>query len=162
MPASTFAQRSLFRLARIPRVGEAMPLVQSAIQSQFGNAGILLITVSIFLFAFSSIIGNYYYTESNMIFIRGKSSTFVVFRTTVILAVFLGALAGYDLAWNLADVLMGIMTVVNVVTILLLHGTANRDLRDYMRQKKAGLDPVFVASEVGIHNTDLWKDAGDY
>ncbi|MDR2487081.1 MAG: alanine:cation symporter family protein [Clostridiales Family XIII bacterium] len=141
---------------------EAMPLVQAAIQSQFGDTGILLITVSVFLFAFSSIIGNYYYTESNMIFIRGKSSSFIVFRATVIIAVFLGALAGYNLAWNLADVLMGVMTVVNVVAILLLNGTANRVLRDYSRQKKAGLDPVFVAPEVGIHNTDLWKKAGDY
>lgn len=135
----------------------AMPLVQSAISSQFGDIGILIITISVFFFAFSSIIGNYYYTESNMIFIRQKSSSFVLFRCTVIAAVFLGAIAGYDLAWNLADVLMGIMTIINVVAILLLGNTAMKVLKDYRKQKKAGENPVFFAADVGLDNTDLWR-----
>ncbi len=139
----------------------AMPLVQAAVSSQFGPIGIIVITVSIFFFGFSSIIGNYYYTESNMYYIRGKSTSLRIFRSTVVLAVFQGSLAGYDFAWNLADVLMGFMTIVNIIAILLLSGTAVRVLRDYQAQRRAGRNPVFVAARVGLTNTELWQGEED-
>ncbi len=136
---------------------KAMPLVQAAISSQFGEAGIFLITLSVFFFAFSSIIGNYYYTESNMLFIMGKKTSLKVFRLSVVVAVFLGSIAGYDLVWNLADVLMGFMAMINIGVILALSTPAVKTIEDYTEQKKAGKNPVFVAEDVGIHNTDLWK-----
>lgn len=136
---------------------KAMPLVQAAISSQFGEAGIFLITLSVFFFAFSSIIGNYYYTESNMLFILGKKTSLKVFRLSVIIAVFLGSIAGYDLVWNLADVLMGFMAMINIGVILALATPAVKTVNDYTAQKKEGKDPVFIAEDVGIYNTDLWK-----
>lgn len=140
---------------------KAMPLVQAAVEAQFGPIGILVITVSVFFFGFSSIIGNYYYTESNMYYIRGKSSSLVIFRTTVVLAVFMGSLVGYDFAWDLADVLMGFMTIVNIISILLLSGIALRVLKDYLAQRRDGKDPFFVASSVGLNNTELWHGEAD-
>lgn len=141
---------------------QAMPLVQAAVESQFGSIGILVITISVFLFAFSSIIGNYYYTESNMLYIRRKGSSLIVFRSTVVLAVFMGSMVGYDMAWNLADVFMGFMTILNLVAILLLGGIAAKVLKDYEQQRKAGKNPVFLAANVGLHNTELWRGEEDH
>ena len=73
------------------------------------------------------------------------------------LAVFLGAQADVDLVWNLADVLMGLMATVNIVAIFLLGGRALKVLKDYTAQKKQGKDPVFIAEDVGITDTEVWK-----
>ncbi|WP_028829350.1 alanine/glycine:cation symporter family protein [Proteocatella sphenisci] len=136
---------------------KAMPLVQQAVSSQVGEWGITFITISVFLFAFSSIIGNYYYTESNVMFIQNRpDGSLTIFRITCIIAVFLGSIAGYDLAWNIADVLMGVMALINITAILLLGNTAVLVLKDYSDQRKAGKDPVFSAKAVGIKNTDVW------
>lgn len=136
---------------------KAMPLVQQAVSSQVGEWGITFITISVFLFAFSSIIGNYYYTESNVMFIQNRpDGSLTIFRITCVIAVFLGSIAGYDLAWNIADVLMGVMALINITAILLLGNTAVLVLKDYSDQRKAGKDPVFSAKAVGIKNTDVW------
>ncbi len=135
----------------------AMPLMQAAMASQFGKIGILFITISIVFFAFSSIVGNYYYTESNMIYINRNRKSFVGFRCSVIVIIFIGCIAGADLVWNLADVLMGCMTIVNVSVILLLGSIPMKILRDYSKQKSAGKNPVFKAKDVGLDNTELWK-----
>lgn len=136
---------------------KAMPIVQKAMYTQFGEMGILFITISVFFFAFTSIIGNYYYTESNMLFILKGKSSLVIYKLIIILAVFWGSIAGYDLVWNLADVLMGIMASINVVVILMLSKTAKKALDDYMAQKKQGKNPVFVAKELNIENTEVWN-----
>ena len=138
---------------------QAMPLVQQAVASQVGEWGITFITISIFFFAFSSIIGNYYYTESNVMFIKNKmGGSMTLFRISCIAAVFLGSIAGYDFVWNLADVLMGIMSIINITVILLLGNIAIKVLNDYCEQKKSGKDPVFSAKALGIKNAELWDE----
>lgn len=136
---------------------KAMPLVQQAVSSQVGEWGIGFITLSVFFFAFSSIIGNYYYTESNIMFIQNKSNpSLTFFRITCVIAVFLGSIAGYDFVWNLADVLMGIMALINIVVILIIGNTAILALKDYSEQLKNGKNPVFSAKALGIKNADVW------
>jgi AGCS family alanine or glycine:cation symporter len=71
--------------------------------------------------------------------------------------VFVGANVDLAFAWNLADVLMGGMATINIVTIFLLGGQAFKVIKDYEAQKKAGKDPVFKAADVGIENVDFWK-----
>ena len=78
-------------------------------------------------------------------------------RCTCLLAVFLGAQADFSLVWNLADITMGCMAIVNIIAILLLGNIALKVLKDYETQKKAGKNPVFKAENVGIKNTDCWK-----
>lgn len=81
-----------------------------------------------------------------------------VFRLLACAVVFFGALLDFGLVWNLADVLMGIMALINLPIILLLSKKALAVLQDYSRQKKEGKDPVFKASSVGLENeTDCWK-----
>lgn len=141
----------------IPEKLDGIPYVQTAISANVGSIGIHFITFSIFAFAFTSLVGNYYYAESNILFIKNNKLLLNIFRITCLAAIFFGAQADFSTVWNLADVLMGLMAIVNIVAILLLGNIAFRVLDDYMRQKKQGLDPVFKAKNIGLENTDMWK-----
>lgn len=135
---------------------DGIPYVQTAISSNVGQWGIHFITFSIFAFAFSSLVGNYFYAESNILFIKNNKTLLFVFRITCIVAIFLGAQADFSLVWNLADVTMGLMAIVNIIAIFLLGGTVVKVLNDYEKQKKQGIKPVFHEKNVGIKNT-VWK-----
>ncbi|MGN0394999.1 MAG: alanine/glycine:cation symporter family protein [Coprococcus sp.] len=135
---------------------DGIPYVQSAICANVGGWGIHFITISIFAFAFSSLIGNYYYAESNILFIRNSKILLLIFRLTCILAIFFGAQADFSLIWNLADVTMGCMAIVNIIAILFLGETALRVLKNYEEQKKIGKDPVFFEEDIGMTGT-VWK-----
>ena len=80
-----------------------------------------------------------------------------VFRVTCIAAIFLGAQADFSLVWNLADVTMGLMAIVNIVTIFLLGNVAIKVLKDYETQKKQGKKPVFHEKNVGLTGT-VWTE----
>ncbi len=136
---------------------DGIPFVQQAIAVNVGKWGIHFITAAIFAFAFSSLIGNYYYAESNILFIKDNKVLLFVFRCTCILAVFFGAQANFSTMWNIADITMGCMAVVNIIAILLLGNTAIKVLKDYESQRKAGKDPIFYEKNVGLDNTDCWK-----
>lgn len=136
---------------------DGIPYVQQAISSNVGQWGIHFITFSIFAFAFSSLIGNYYYAESNIRFIKNDKRVLFVFRITCVVAIFLGAQADFSLVWNLADITMGCMAIVNIIAIFLLRNIACKALRNYEEQKKAGKKPVFEAADIGLYNTDVWK-----
>jgi len=135
---------------------DGIPYVQKAISSNVGQWGIHFITLSIFAFAFSSVIGNYYYAESNILFIKNSKLVLHLFRVTCVVAVFLGAQADFSLVWNIADVTMGFMAVVNIIAILLLGKVAFRVLEHYEEQKKLGKEPVFYEDEVGLTDT-VWR-----
>ena len=134
-----------------------IPLVQQSVASVFGEVGIHFITVAICLFAFTSLIGNYFYAEANIKFISENKVFMFIFRILAILMIFYGAQNDLQTAWNLADVIMGLMATVNIIAIVLLGGIAIKVLKDYEEQKSQGLNPVFKAEKLGIHNTDLWK-----
>ncbi len=135
-----------------------MPFVQQAVKFAVGEGGIHFITISIFLFAFSSLVGNYCYAESNLKFIKDHKGLLFVFRVVCVVVVFFGAQANFDTVWNLADVLMGFMAIVNIVAILLLSPKVIRILNDYREQKKQGKDPVFHPKKLGILHTHCWEE----
>ncbi len=138
-----------------------MPLVQMAVNNSVGEMGIHFITFAIFAFAFSSLIGNYFYAENNLRFIKGDSKALLfAFRVVCLGVVFYGAVNSFDLAWNLADIFMGFMAIVNLVAIMLLGKWALKVLDDYTAQRKAGKDPVFVADRIpGLPKTECWHMA---
>lgn len=138
-------------------VMDGIPFVQAAVQTGMGEWGIHFITIAIFFFAFSSLVGNYYYAESNIRFIRDSKLVLNIFRCTCLAAIFLGAQADFSTVWNLADILMGGMAIINIVAILLLSPIVCRALKNYEEQRAQGKDPVFYAEEIGIDNTDCWK-----
>ncbi len=134
-------------------------LTQQALVTHLGSWSNILLSVIIFLLAFTSIIGNYYYGQSNIEFISPKPGVLLVFRVLVLVALFLGAIASADIIWNTADAIMGVMALVNLVAILLLSGIAFRVLKDYSRQRKEGRDPVFTRALLpDVQGIQVWED----
>ncbi len=134
-----------------------IPLVQESVKSMFGEIGVGIITVSVALFAFTSLIGNYFYAEANIKFISESKAFMTIFRMLAVVMVFIGANSNLQLAWNLADIIMGGMAIVNIIAMFCLGGIAIRALNNYVKQRKEGINPVFKAKDIGLDNTDLWK-----
>ncbi|MGL6106799.1 alanine/glycine:cation symporter family protein [Romboutsia sp.] len=139
---------------------EGIELTQAALTYHIGPMGAIFIAVCIFLFAFSSIVGNYYYGESNMGFVKLNKAGINVFRVLVVGMVLFGAVTKVQIVWDLADVFMGLMAVINLIAIALLGKYAFIALDDYTAQKKAGIkDPIFDASKIkGLENVQCWND----
>lgn len=149
---------AVFILLAKDATGEGIGRVQSAFQLEFGHVGIFFITAAILLFAFTSIIGNYSYAESNFKFVfENNKLGLIVFRLICLVPLVLGAMSNLQLAWNLADILMGLMALVNIIAIVLLGKVAFKCLEDYRTQKREGKDPVFKANKVGIKDTECWN-----
>ncbi len=140
-----------------------MPLVQMAVKHFAGDIGIFFITVAVFLFAYTSLIGNYFYAESNLKFITGEKPRLIFwFRIICLVIIFAGCLSSFDLAWNVADILMGIMCIINLVAILALGKWALLCLDDYARQRKLGINPVFHANAIpNLPACECWNDDFD-
>ena len=139
-----------------PEVLDGIPFVQAAIRANVGEWGIHFITFSIFAFAFSSLVGNYYYAESNILFIKNNKVLLFFFRISCIVAIFLGTQADFSLMWNIADITMGCMAIVNIVAIFLLGGIVFRALDHYEKQRKSGKPIKFKGKDIGISDT-VWK-----
>ena len=134
-------------------------LTQNAIVSNLGEWSNILLSIIIFLLAFSSILGNYYYGESNIEFISSRPSILTAYRVLVVAIIFLGSIASADIIWNTADGIMGLMAIVNLVAIALLSGIAFKLLRDYSDQRRAGLDPVFTRARMPeVTGIQCWED----
>lgn len=134
-----------------------IPLLQQSVAKQFGPVAIHVITVAVILFAFTSIIGNYFYAESNVRFISKNPTVMTVFRIAAAAMVFFGAQNNIEVAWSLADITMGLEAIINIIVIIMLSDIVIRALRDYEKQKAAGLDPTFHEKNIGLNNTDVWK-----
>lgn len=135
-------------------------LTRTALVTNLGAWSNWLLAVIIFLLAFSSILGNYYYGESNVEFITGSPTVLAGYRALVVAAVFAGSVLDSSLIWNTADGIMGLMALVNLIAIALLSGTAFRLLRDYTRQRRAGHDPVFTRDLLpDVGGVQCWQDA---
>ncbi len=142
----------------VPLGGEAngVQLTQMALDNEIGSGGSIYVAVAILFFAFSSIIGNYYYGEANLRYITHNKVVMTVFRLMTGAMVMFGALASLDLAWSLADVCMGLMTICNLIAIVLLGKYAFRLLEDYREQKRRGIkDPVFTKDKMKDIEQDI-------
>ncbi|MCR9012229.1 alanine/glycine:cation symporter family protein [Gabonibacter chumensis] len=138
-------------LSDIPLDGttKGIQLTQMALSHQIGPVGGQFIAISILLFAFSSIVGNYSYCETNMIFISPKQVYLQLYRVAVGLMVLFGSWAALDLVWNLADLAMAVMTIINLIAIVLLGKIALKALKDYHQQKKSGIhSPAFKSKSI--------------
>lgn len=124
-------------------------LTQEALTAEVGSAGGIFIALAILLFAFSSIIGNYYYGEANILFISRRKPVLVAYRLLVSAMVLCGSLMNLDLAWSLADIMMGLMTICNLIAIAILSRQAFLLLDHYLAQKRKGISsPVFRKEDI--------------
>ena len=136
-------------LYQVPELN-GIALTQSALQSEVGSVGPVFIAIAIFLFAFSSIIGNYYYGEANIRFITQNNQVMTTYRIcSAGVMVMFGAMASFELVWNIVDFFMAFLTACNLIAIVLLGRYAFRLLDDYQQQKKQGIkEPVFHRSQL--------------
>lgn len=142
----------------VPLTGETngVQLTQMALSSEIGNFGSIYVAIAILFFAYSSIIGNYYYGEANVRYITNNKTVMIVFRILSGGMVMFGALASLDLAWSLADICMGLMTICNLIAITLLGKYAFRLLEDYLQQKRKGIKhPIFTKDKMKDIEADI-------
>lgn len=134
-------------------------ITQNALVENLGAATGIILAIIIFMLAFSSILGNYYYGESNIRFITENKTVMLVFRIVAIAAVVLGTVATTSAVWDIADSLMGLMALINLVSIALLGGIAMKLLKNYTAQVKNGKDPVFLSSQMPeLKNVECWEE----
>ncbi len=140
---------------------KGVPYVQAALSGTFGVFGHWFITGATLLFAFTTILGNYYYCENNLPYLLRRSAKgweLAVFRLAAAVIVFLGAQMDFSLVWDTADVTMGLMALINLSAILLLAKPVLLALEDYQRQKEMDKDPVFRAADIGLkQKTEFWN-----
>ncbi len=145
-------------ISGLDTAGEAngIRLTQAAISQHIGSWGNIAVAVAIFLFAFSSVLGNYYYGEANIQYLSKKPWVLLVYRVIVIAMVLFGSVASLSTVWNLADLFMGLMTICNLIAIVLLGKYAFRLLEDYREQKRQGItDPTFSKEKMPDIADDL-------
>lgn len=136
--------------------------VQESLATVFGHYGYVFITLSLTLFAFTTLLGNLFYVDSCLNYLNKKtpSKTFMLcYRLVAIVLIFLGSSMKMELAWNVADFLMALMVLVNIPAILLLGNQALAALKDYKEQSHAGKDPHFFGRNIGLDESklDYWK-----
>jgi AGCS family alanine or glycine:cation symporter len=139
------------------------PYVQNAISTVFGSIGPLFITGAMILFAFTTLLGNLYYTNNALNYLNGKKEPSKLFmrgyHLVCVLIIFVGAIMPATAVWALADITMGGMACINLPSCLALSGVAIAALKDYEEQRRAGHNPVFKAKHVGMDDSELdcWK-----
>lgn len=138
-------------------------LTQAALTAEIGPMATSFLTIAIFLFAFSSILGNYYYGETNIQFISDKKIYVTLYRIGVVGMILFGAVRSAGLVWSIADVFMGLMALVNLYAIFRLVKVARLVLDDYLEQRRQGDDPVFYADSIdnlpGREYIEAWETA---
>ncbi len=135
-------------------------LTQLSLESEIGATGSAFVSVAVFFFAFTSIVSNYYYGETNLRFIKDSDTAVNVYKFAVSAMVFTGAVTSLDLAWGLADIFMGLMTLVNLTALAFLWKYAVILLKDYEQQKRLGRNPVYRRSTIPkiASETECWPD----
>ncbi|MCY9787191.1 alanine:cation symporter family protein [Nocardiopsis sp. EMB25] len=133
-------------------------LAQHAVMTSLGPWALHLMTVIILLVAFTSVLGNYYYGESNIEYLTDNRGVLVGYKVVFLLATFLGSLGSIDLVWTLADTTMGSMALINLLAVTPLALIAFRLLKDYNQQRREGRDPVFTRDRMPeLRGVECWE-----
>ena len=135
--------------------------VQQSLSATLGKVGPIFITVAMILFAFTTLLGNLYYVDQSIFFMMKRKPGKLFMGTYYVIAslvIFVGAGLSADLLWNIADITMGAMALINIPVIIILGETAIRALKDYEKKVKAGKELDFRAEDIGLgQDVDAWK-----
>ena len=149
-----------FYIENLPGVAAGSEFTQYGVNTHFPSMGAGFIAISLFLFAFTTIIAFYYIAETNLSFLEKKAIPkwkLNAMRLLLLISVFYGSIKTAESAWALGDMGVGIVAWLNIIAIILLRKPALAALRDYRQQRRAGLDPVFDPEKLGIRNAGVWK-----
>ena len=137
------------------------PYVQKALSLTYGSFGPILIASAMVLFAYTTLLGNFYYVESSFAYIFGKQpgkKTLLAIRIAGALLIFLGASLKMEHAWNMADIAQCVLAFINIPVCIIIGKAAYTALDDYVKQKKEGKNPIYNAAANGIkEKTDFWN-----
>ncbi|ARF17857.1 alanine:cation symporter family protein [Sporosarcina sp. P3] len=137
-------------------------LTQNSMAVQVGAWAPYFIAVAIMFFAFSSIIGNYYYGETNIEFINANVVWKRIYQVLVLAMVYFGAIAKVQVVWDMADLFMGLMAIINLIVILLLGKIAFKVLDDFTKQRRAGRNPVFKSASIpDLKGAECWEKTAE-
>ncbi|MBD5192106.1 MAG: alanine:cation symporter family protein [Bacteroidales bacterium] len=142
---------------------DGIVLTQKAIDADLGaghNYGSIFVSIAILFFAFTSIVANYYYGETNLLFIRNSKRMITIYRLLVCAIVLVGSLTTLTIVWGFADITMSLMTLCNLAAIFLLGKYAFTLLKDYRRQRREGKNPVYTSRTIPqiSHLTECWDE----
>lgn len=146
----------------VPGVDAGIGYTQIAIDSLQQGLGSIFIAIAIFFFAFTTLLSFGYYAMPNISYLlKDEKKSRIAIRIVIgvqFIMIIYGSTNNSALAWNLADVGVGCMAWCNLIGLLLLLPPVSRVLKNFDRQKRAGLDPVFDPDECGIKNAELWHE----
>ena len=139
---------------------QGIQVTQAAMDQQFFGFGGTIIAVFILLFAFSTILGNYFYAQSNLSFIVDNKKVTFVFRAIVVIMTVVGAVLGVQLVWTLADLFMAFLAIINLMMVVALSPLVFELMRDYKAQKDRGESPIFYAKNITykLPDDNEWGD----
>lgn len=140
--------------------------LQDCMSASFGSGGGVLLTVALVVFAYTTLVGNYFYAEQSVRYFyptaNGDKAFMTIYRIVAVLVIFAGSQFKAAFAWNLSDLIMGIMALINIPVCIILGKRAYIALKDYMTQRKKGVDPVFDAEKLlgDVEGMECWTDSG--
>ncbi len=139
---------------------QGIQVTQAAMDQQFFGYGGVIIAVFILLFAFSTILGNYFYAQSNLNFIVDNKKVTFAFRVIVVIMTAVGAVLGVQLVWTLADLFMAFLAIINLMMVVALSPLVFELMRDYKEQKDRGESPIFYAKNISykLPDDNQWGD----
>ncbi|MBP6345467.1 alanine/glycine:cation symporter family protein [Neisseriaceae bacterium CLB008] len=148
----------------VPGVAAGTAWTQMAVSTVFTGAGSAFVSIAVFLFAFTTLMAYYYIAETTIVYLDRKLSYPVLkllLKFVFLIVLFFGSVQSVSLMWSLGDIGFGSMSYLNFIAIVLLSKPAFRTLRDYERQKKMGIDPIFDPRVAGVENAELWEELSD-
>ncbi|MGD8190485.1 alanine/glycine:cation symporter family protein [Brevibacillus ginsengisoli] len=132
-------------------------LTQASLSEHLGSWASGSLAIFVLLFGFGSLIGNYYYGETNIRFLHGSKVWLFVYRVAVMAMILFGSVAQLQVVWDMADLFMGFMVIVNLIAIFMLSKIAFAALNDYIKQRRAGKEPVFYKDSIpGVEDVECW------
>ena len=138
------------------------PFVQKAMSATFGMCGPIMIAVAMALFAFTTLLGNFYYVENNFAYIFGKKldkTTLLVIRIVGAILIFVGAGLAMDIAWGIADISQCVLAFINIPVCIIIGSVAYKALDNYTQQRKNNITPKYIAKENGVKEScDFWNE----
>lgn len=139
---------------------QGIEVTQAALNSHIGSFGGIFLTIAVFLFAYSSVLGNYYYGQSNIEYLTTNKFVMFIFRVIVVAMVFFGAVVKVETVWSTADLFMGLMAILNITAIIGLAHVVFEVAKDYQEQRKKGLNPVFKTKNIkaDLSSVETWGE----
>ena len=150
----------------LPGIEAGPAFTQRAVETLLPGYGAVFVAVAMFFFAFTTLLSFGFYADTNIAYLlrssRHERTVIRVFQVVLMASILLGSFRKSDFAWALADVGVGLYAWINLLALIPLVPVAIRVFRDYERQRKAGIDPVFRPENVGVRNAPLWNSIADH